>query len=263
MKPYQCKVCGREFNHSGSFSGHKKRVKECGQYYLTQREKIKENKRLNVKNVKSENTSDSGVTLAAPSGKTNEDVKTQDVEMLSNLLLVIGNDSSSASGNDTNTVRDSQISSVSSEKSVLQDHINTAALSGELNCAPGLSDGTTKDMCLVQNARSAGSEEGEASVIDPETQCGKKGAITLMSEDDYTTAKQEGGEPNNSNATVNIDGTKTNASQGDSPRKRKRTSTPKGRSPKKRERPAEKEHKKGTGTTHAKVVVYFLRQVKI
>ncbi len=44
IKPYKCKLCGREFNHSGTFSGHKKRFKECGDFYTRERLKSKESK---------------------------------------------------------------------------------------------------------------------------------------------------------------------------------------------------------------------------
>ena len=74
-------------------------MKECGQYYLTQREKIKENKRLNVKIVKNEKPADVGEGCAESLGQkvpsaTTDGSQAGAMKMLSALLLVTDGDHS-------------------------------------------------------------------------------------------------------------------------------------------------------------------------
>ena len=101
VKPYQCKVCGKEFNHSGSFSGHKKRMKECGAYYLALRGKAKESRMLNATIVKNEKPTEIATEsfpnvreerlITSGGDLTNTSESDQVEDMLTSLLLVTNN----------------------------------------------------------------------------------------------------------------------------------------------------------------------------
>ena len=78
-------------------------MKECGQYYLNQREKIKENKRLNVKIVKNEKPAEMGMGFAESLQKVEsavtEESQAGTKERLSALMFVTGDNQNSTSKN--------------------------------------------------------------------------------------------------------------------------------------------------------------------
>ena len=274
MKPYQCKVCGREFNHSGSFSGHKKLMKECGQYYLTQREKIKENKRLNVKIVKNEKPADVGERCAESLGQKGPSVTTDGsqagaVNMLSALLLVTdGDHSSSALKNNDDIVGDTRHTTVKQDPSQLPPVggsfgekdviVSTSVVSGEIECAE---EGSIREAVsvvshtnveflqeTVETANSLPVDKGDAACFEneerkPVGETAESGSKDVCS----IPVSRESDEPGGPDVKTGTDDTRVSGSQGNTARKRsKPTRTPRGRTSKRKMRDRFNEKKEGT-----------------
>ena len=243
-------MCGREFNHSGSFSGHKKRMKECGQYYLTQREKIKENKRLNVKIVKNEKPADVGEGCAESPGQKVPSAATDGsqagaMKMLSALLLVTNGDhSSSALKNNDDSVGDARPTAVKQDPSDLppvgdafrekDGIVPTSVMSSEIECAEegslqeavSVVSHTNVDFLLQETAETANSlpiDKGDAACLENEerkhvgetTESGSKdvGSIPVSRESD---------EPRGPDVNTGTDDTRASGPQGNRARKRSR-----------------------------------------
>ena len=272
-------MCGREFNHSGSFSGHKKRMKECGQYYLTQREKIKENKRLNVKTVKNEKPADVGEGCAESLGQKVRSAATDGsqagaMKMLSAVLLVTdGDHSSSALKNNDDMVGDARHTTVKQDPSQLplvggafeekDDIVPTSVVSGEIECAEGGSireavsvvSYTNVDFSqeTVETANSLPVDKGDAACFENEERKHVGETAESGSKDECSIpVSRESDEPGGPDVNTGTDDTRASGSQGNTARKRSRpTRTSRAKTSERKRRNRFKEKKEAKEGTHA------------